>query len=133
MSLNKRLCLRSASEKRQSFDERICDDLSEVILQYLPLEDRFRLECVSKQFRRTIFLSQRVLDLNMIDVYDIKEFEYLLKKFPNINEIKGLKGCSFEDNNYNESIEMIIKYCNNLIHFEFDSYWFKQDVLLKFV
>ena len=36
--------------RRDSFSDRVCDDLCEVILQYLSLEDRLRLECVSKQF-----------------------------------------------------------------------------------
>ena len=44
MSLSKKLCLKSDSLKRQSFNERICDDLSQVILQYLPLKDKLRLE-----------------------------------------------------------------------------------------
>ena len=44
----------SVSQKRQSFSHRICDDLSEVILQYLPFEDKLRLEGVSKQFQRTV-------------------------------------------------------------------------------
>ena len=62
MSSNKRLCLRSnslKSTKRQSFDERICDDLSEVILQYLSIEDKLKFESVSKQFQRTVFVKQK--------------------------------------------------------------------------
>ena len=55
MSLSKKMCLRSDTQKRRSFSERICDDLSEVILQYLSLEGKLRLECVSKQFQRTVF------------------------------------------------------------------------------
>ena len=41
--------------RRDSFSDRVCDDLSEVILQYLSLKDKLRLECVSKQFQRTVF------------------------------------------------------------------------------
>ena len=33
---------------KKSFSDRICDDLCEEILQYLPLEDKLRLQCVSK-------------------------------------------------------------------------------------
>ena len=89
MSSNKRLCLRSDSQnshsfsdclvnkfeskednyRRDSFDDRFCDDLSEVILQYLSLEDKLRLECVSKQFQRTVF--QRQYEL-YIDVWEQK-------------------------------------------------------------
>ena len=50
----------SNSLKRQSFSERICDDLSEIILQFLPLEDKLKTRmCVSKQFQRTIFVKQK--------------------------------------------------------------------------
>ena len=75
MSLNKKLCLRSDSQnsdafsdclvnrfeskednyRRDSFSDRVCDDLCEDIFQYLSLEDKLRLQCVSKQFQRTIF------------------------------------------------------------------------------
>ncbi len=41
--------------KRQSFDERISDDLCKLILQFLSPHDKFRVECVSKQFQRTVF------------------------------------------------------------------------------
>ena len=40
MSSINRLCLESDSDLRQWFSERICDDLSQLILQYLPLKDR---------------------------------------------------------------------------------------------
>ena len=41
--------------QRDSFDDRICDDLCEEVLQYLSLNDKIRLQCVSKQFSRLIF------------------------------------------------------------------------------
>ena len=44
--------------RRDSFSDRVCDDLSEVLLKYLSLEDKLKLECVSKQFQRTIFQKQ---------------------------------------------------------------------------
>ena len=75
MSSVKKLCLRSDSQnsdsisdcvvlskednyRRDSFSDRIWDDLSEVILQFLLLEDKLRLECVSKQFQRTVYQKQ---------------------------------------------------------------------------
>ena len=61
MSLSKELDLISDSDLRQSFSERICDDLSQLILKYLPLKDKLRLECVSKQFQRTVF--QKLFDI----------------------------------------------------------------------
>ena len=53
--------------RRDSFDNRFCDDLCEDILQYLPLKDRFRLQCVSKQFQTTVFQSIYELDLDERD------------------------------------------------------------------
>ena len=47
--------------KMDSFDDRVCDDLCEEILQYLSLEDKLRLQCVSKQFQKTVFRRQREL------------------------------------------------------------------------
>ena len=38
--------------------------MSEVLLQFLPLKDKFGVECVSKQFQRTVFQKHEVLYLN---------------------------------------------------------------------
>src|ERR1700712_2157133 len=126
MSSNKRLCLRSNEEKSQSFSERICDDLSEVILQYLPLKDKLRLECVSKQFQRTVLQKQYELTIDKIferllsknNKIDLKLVESLLKKCPNLRSLKFSyywgKGY-----NYSKTIKLVIKYCDNLVEFEF--------------
>ena len=58
MNSDKNLIPKIVSKNSQSFDDRICDDLSEVLLQFLPLDDKLRLECVSKQFQRTVFQKQ---------------------------------------------------------------------------
>src|ERR1700712_1588118 len=95
-SLEKVLYLESDSQNSDSFSERICDDLSEVILQYLSLEDKLRLQCVSKQFQRTVFkrhyeftfrggndlLDKTKIDIRLTedDCIDLKPFESLLKK-----------------------------------------------------
>lgn len=47
---------------RLSFD-RFGDDLSEVILSFLTIEDKFRFECLSKQCRRLIYNRQQSLRL----------------------------------------------------------------------
>ncbi|CAG2108656.1 unnamed protein product [Medioppia subpectinata] len=47
--------------------DRFGDDLCALIVSYLTFEDRFRYECVSKQFRRTVFGS--VVDITFIDRY----------------------------------------------------------------
>ena len=93
MSSNKKLCLRS-DQKRQSFGERICDDLCEEILQYLSFEDKLRLECVSKQFQRTVFVKHYHLnvDINSAEETLLERYETLFKKCHKIKSI------TFEDN-----------------------------------
>ena len=92
MSSEKRLCLRSHTNKRRSFEWRICDDLSVEILKYLPFEDKLKLECVSKQFQRTVFNKCHKLSINSRFVYrkrlNMDAIKSVLKKCPNINEIK---------------------------------------------
>src|SRR5437868_13536406 len=95
-----RIGLRSDSQKkRQSFDDRVCDDLSEELLQYLTIEDKLRLECVSKQFQRTVFKKQHHIVIDNTHLSGIAsdvDYHYLvncerlaivLKKGQNINDI----------------------------------------------
>jgi len=42
-------------DRRQSMD-RLNDDCVGLVLSYLSLQDKFRLECVSKQWKRKMFL-----------------------------------------------------------------------------
>src|SRR5437868_1725477 len=77
---------------RDSFSDRVCDDLSEVILQYLSLEDKLRLECVSKQFQRTVFRRHYEFSVTRVPseqyYYITKDkLELLFKKCHNISEI----------------------------------------------
>ena len=110
--------------RRDSFDDRVCDDLSEVLLKYLSLKDRLRLECVSKQFQRSALVSQ-CLDYLVIPscVYiNIKPFIQMFKKFPNLNKLELLFSYLFEENTIiSELIEEIFKNCNNLTHIEFNN------------
>ncbi|CAG2103258.1 unnamed protein product [Medioppia subpectinata] len=53
--------------------DRFGDDLCQLLLYYLSLEDRFRLESVSKQFQRTVFES--VVDITLNDKL-INRFRY---------------------------------------------------------
>ena len=151
MSLSKHFCLRSDSENRQSFsdsqsshslnerkednyrrdsfDDRFCDDLCEEILQYLSLEDKLRLQCVSKQFQRTVFQRQYELrievrgqkkylinrirsDDNLIEVQSLGSIKAVLKKCPNITSI-FLDGMEYHYE-VNEVFRIIIENCNNL-------------------
>ena len=129
------LCLSNVSQNRQSFSDRICDDLCEEILQYLSLEDKLKLEGVSKQFQSTVLKKQ--FELSMKDyksfgnrndqankniyiknkLIDLKSLEVLLKKCPNITSIK-LSGV-YRRYDYNPVFLLIIKYCNNLRQIDF--------------
>ena len=110
------MCLRSDSKNSHSFSDRFCDDLCEDILQYLPLKDKLRLECVSKQFQRTVFVKQFSLFLlrdsnsELISNY-LESIETVLKKCPNIQRIESYPGLS-EIPKY--SLQLITKYCNHL-------------------
>ena len=113
MSSNKKLCLRSDSQnshsfsdcflqlkennfRRDSFDDRFCDDLSEVLLQYLPLEDRVRLECVSKQFQSTVYQNVFHLLLDEKHVSVTNKLDKLAKKSEKLNCFKKLKTLSID-------------------------------------
>jgi hypothetical protein len=61
--------LKSNDLKRDSFSDRICDDLFEVLLKYLSFEDKIRFECVSKQFQRLIFNKQYCIEIIEINPY----------------------------------------------------------------
>ena len=157
MSLSKELCLRSDSQnsdsfsdcflnefqsnednyRRDSFDDRFCDDLCEDILQYLSLEDKLRLQCVSKQFQRTVFQRQYELYIDMsseehkvyteeelsitndhnyyyIEDQNLDFFKAVLKKCPNITSIQ-LDGSHYTDREkVNQVFRLIIENCNNL-------------------
>ena len=129
--IREELRLSNVSQNRQSFSDRICDDLCEEILQYLSLEDKLKLEGVSKQFQRTVLKKHNELTietLNWMDNRTVKEefkylfienmfinlnsLEILLKKCPNITSILLRK--SEDEFDYNPVFRLIINYCNNL-------------------
>ena len=91
LSLNER---KEDNYRRDSFDDRFCDDLCEDILQYLSLEDKLRLECVSKQFQRTVFQRQYKLNLKEAIFSMPQIFEALAKKFQRVDCLRKLKSIS---------------------------------------
>ena len=80
--------------RRDSFDDRFCDDLSEVILQFLPLKDKLRLECVSKQFQRTVFQKLYELNLDDSELLVVPILDTLAKKFQRLDCIQKLESIS---------------------------------------
>ena len=130
------LNLKSVSKNSDSFDDRFCNDLCEVLLQYLPLKYKLRLECVSKQFQRTVFQKQCEITLvssfktgflnneivyeNTIedkasDKHCLKSIESLLKKCPNIQSIS----LDIEYRFLKSIFLLITKYCDYLREFNF--------------
>ena len=119
---------------KKSFSDRICDDLCEEILQYLSLEDKLKLEGVSKQFQRTVLKKHYELEivpksctpnretnedikyLYIEDIFiDLKSLEILLKKCPNITSI-----VLSDEYDYNPVFPLITRHCNNLREIDFE-------------
>lgn len=130
------------------FYERFCDDLCELILSYLSIEDKFRLESVSKQFQRCIFNKQFVIQLknsseqkystNLFNCLihksnskyiNIKSFEILLKKCKFCNEIL-IK--TYFIANRQEVLKSIIKNCNYLKSILFDFNELSAEIVYEF-
>ncbi|CAG2163785.1 unnamed protein product [Oppiella nova] len=81
--------------------DRFGDDLCELLLSYLPLEDRFRNECVSKQFQRCVFVTLRdlIIDEKLMKKMTKKYFPInimaiIMEKCPNIQHIHCTRICS---------------------------------------
>ena len=91
-SLNEsKIELKEVNYRRDSFDDRFCDDLSEVILQYLPLKYKLRLEGVSKQFQRTVFNKLYELDLDATPIRVIQILDTLAKKSQRLDCLQKVK------------------------------------------
>ena len=117
--------------KRDSFEDRVCDDLSQVLLQFLPIEDKLKFECVSKQFQRNVFQKQETLCLTRIEnISEVKRYqgnnvvfwwgpefchqiETLLKKLPNLKSLV-FKSSTFPLKLKDPEVDIIIKYCHKL-------------------
>ena len=99
--------------------DRFTDDLTEEILQYLTFEDKIRLECVSKQWKRCVFQRQYI-------------FEICFHKNKSNNSLNKLID---DENNYHldeESLESVLKKCPNITKVKL-SYWkVKSKVILMF-
>ena len=101
--------------------DRFGDDLTELILSYLWFEDKFRLECVSKQWKRCVFQRQSIIIIysyNSLNgsskllkknkqLYE-QRLESVLKKCPNITTVRlGMSGSS-------EVMSLIGQYCHHI-------------------
>ena len=118
MSLSKEKSI-EVNYRRDSFSDRVCDDLCEVILKYLSLEDRLRLECVSKQFQRTALNSKNseYLEIAKRNVTNTEPYLQLLKKYPKLNRISFVS--YYNQILSDDFFEVIIENINNLTHIQF--------------
>jgi hypothetical protein len=135
--------------KRQSFSDRICDDLCEVLLKYLSFEDKIKFECVSKQFQRCVYNKQFVLDINC-DYVDPNKRQNLLRNLINSKKnsmkinFKPLKNilmkCKFinkiiVNKHFTEKENILLIIANNCQHLksiDFDFSEIKEEVLVEF-
>ncbi|XP_054155932.1 uncharacterized protein LOC128954382 [Oppia nitens] len=110
---------------KDSFD-RFGDDLAELLLQYLPIDDRLSLESVSKQWLTLIFttethlvfdrkLRERLFGKNSLinKKQTLNLFESIVKKCPNITTIT-IKDTHFTDDYFKLFNDN--KYCSRLTH-----------------
>ena len=90
---------------KNSFD-RFGDDLTELIVSYLWFEDKVRLECVSKQWRRLVFNKQFVIEINKnLEDNRIEKHNSMNKLLTVINNKSCVK---------NQSLESLLKKCSNI-------------------
>jgi len=96
--------------------DRFGDDLCQHLLSFLSFEDRFRCECLSKQWQRVIHSTHTRLKLfGQYSQYfnknnNLSTFETIVKKCANI---KSIEFRDFDDIS-NEMMTIITKYCHNL-------------------
>src|SRR5882757_654464 len=60
---NKDIESQAIDEMRESFGDRVCDDLCKQLLSYLSIGDQIRLESVSKRWKRCLFGKPFVLSV----------------------------------------------------------------------
>ena len=120
--------------------DRFGDDLTELILQYLTFEDKIRLECVSKQWRRLNYNKQFDIDVvfiqqNIVNYLDDNQtlsvgqhLESLLKKCPNIRSVDIEKDVM----NKSQVLSLIGQYCPRVKSLTYYPDYNDENVLLFF-
>ena len=87
---------------KESMD-RFGDDLTELILSYLTFEDKIKLECVSKQWKRCVFQRQFVIEINF------------LRRYETHNSLNGLFRRSDDERQSDEQrLVSVMKKCQNI-------------------
>jgi hypothetical protein len=93
---------------RKDSVDRFGDALTQRLLSYLALEDRFRLECVSKRFQRVVYepVTDLIIGDHLSTQLNDKSFESILKKCKHITRIELTVN--------NSRLESIVKHCPQL-------------------
>ena len=83
--------------------DRFGDDLTELILSYLIFEDKIRLECVSKQWKRCVFQRQFVIEIQF------------MREWKNQNSLNGLFRRNDDERPSDEQrLVSVMKKCQNI-------------------
>ncbi|CAG2106189.1 unnamed protein product [Medioppia subpectinata] len=100
--------------------DRFGDDLCQKLLSYLSFEDRFRVECVSKQFRRTVFAS--VVNIVIRRRINTETLATIVIKCPNIERLdcRGLKECPMFGHYIRDVFRIFRDNCRHLKQIECD-------------
>ena len=107
-----------------SFD-RFGDDLTELILSYLRFEDKVRLECLSKQWRRLVFNKQFVIEIKNEKTKN--SMRRLIRRIIDIEKCvterkDSLKQMIRSDNSVDAQVlELLVKKCPNITTIGFHS------------
>ena len=107
-------------DRKTSFD-RFGDDLSQLIVSYLTIEDKFRFQCLNRQWLRMVFEEEYVLRVErnnktMVNEfrgdYSVKPqvFEKCLLKLKNLTEIQ----IDLHIDNTEEVLQIIADNCHHL-------------------
>ena len=115
-----------------------------MFLSYLSFEDKIRFECVSKQFQKSIFNKQFIIEIdeypnrkentlnalmNKTNKFNVKAFESVLKKSKFLNEVY----IRVNNKKFNEIIlKLIIKYCYYLKSIAFNFEQISQQLIEQF-
>ena len=108
--------------------DRFGDDLTELILSYLTLEDKFRFECLSKQWKRCVFEKQFELEVSVMKKQNSlnklfnsnrhlsrRRLISVLKKCPNLRKVKF---CTYEKT---DVLSLIGQHCQHIRSWSFYS------------
>ena len=110
--------------------------MCQYIVQYLSVEERNRLQCVSKQFQRTVFAAKIRLDINLYDLDGrtfFERFRHILKYFPNIESINISGFVRPDDGNVKRLFDGIHYFCNKSIKFDLRVEYLSEELMQRFV